>query len=307
MIKILYRNLKDKELKIYERQFKVGSWIYAENPTTDEIDILAKDHKLDKGLLTDALDPYEVPRMEREDEITYIYTRVPDKDDEGIITVPLLIAIGDKFTLTLSRKKLAFLEPFTDGTVEFYTTQKTKFLIHIFSAINGLYSSLLTKINRQVRTTKAHLSKIKSHDIVEFVNQEEILNDFLSALIPTNAALQKMLAGAYLRLYEEDKDLVEDLMLGTGELIELCKHNMKNIVNIRDSYSTIMTHNLNRTIKLLTALTIILTVPTIIASLYGMNVRLPYQDVSWAFAGIVTVTVTIIIVLLALFKKNDWL
>ncbi|KKL86862.1 hypothetical protein LCGC14_1940480, partial [marine sediment metagenome] len=68
MIKILYRNLKDKELKIYERQFKVGSWIYAENPTTDEIDILAKDLKLDKGLLTDALDPapqHEPPREDR--------------------------------------------------------------------------------------------------------------------------------------------------------------------------------------------------------------------------------------------------
>ncbi len=306
MIKIYHRNIREKELNTLKK-FKVGSWIYTEDPSEKELDRLTEMLKLDKSLLADALDPNEVPRMEREDGVTYIFTRVPDEEDNLITTVPLLIAIGEKFVLTLSRKRLVFLKPFTIGDAEFYTTQKTKLLIQLFSSINKRYFKLLTSISRQVRTTKVRLTKIRNRDIVQLVNFEEILNDFLSAFIPTNATLQKLLAGKYLKFYEEDKDLMEDLFLGNGELIEACKHDLKNIVNIRDSYSTIMTQNLNRVIKLLTALTIILTVPTIISSFFGMNVGLPFQQSPWAFVGIFSITIAIVIVLLVIFRKNDWL
>lgn len=305
MIKFYYRNVKEKKVKTSSR-FKAGVWIYVENPSDKELERLSQKYKLDKNLLKDALDQYEVPRMELENGITYIFTRVPHYEEDVITTIPLLIAISPEFILTLSSKRLEPLEIFRNNQIEFYTTQKTKFFIQIFSAINRKYSHLLTKIERGVMGAKVRLEKIKNKDIVQLVNFEEILSDFLTALIPTNNTLQKLLAGGYLKLYEEDRNLIEDLFLDNRQLIETCKTVLKSIVNIRDAYSTIMTNNLNQIIKFLTALTIILTVPTIISSFYGMNVKLPLQDAWWAFWAISALVLVIISILVIIFVKNKW-
>ncbi|MEX1014712.1 MAG: magnesium transporter CorA family protein [Candidatus Paceibacterota bacterium] len=304
MLEIFHKNKKDKELKELEN-FKVGSWVNVEDPSEEELDFVCDEIGLEKSLLKDSLDQSEVPRMEIEDNVTYIFTRVPSPEKD-VITVPILIAVSDSYLITLSSKKLTLLDEFKKERKNFYTTQKTKFLIQIFSAINNDYNKKLTNINRSVRGTKIRLEKIKNEDIIQLVNFEEVINDYLSALIPTNAILQKLLTGGYLKLYEEDKDLVEDLFLANGQLVETSKSTLKNIVNIRGAYSSIMTHDLNRVIKLLTALTIILTVPTIIASLYGMNVSLPYQDSPMAFLGIILSTAIISFFLYLVFKKNKW-
>jgi len=159
--------------------------------------------------------------------------------------------------------------------------------LQIFSRINQVYNKFLTDISKNVRSVSVKLEKIENKDVIRFVNFEIILNDFLTALNPINNLLQDLLSGKFLKLYEKDKDLIEDLSLGTGQLIERCRADLKTIVNIRESYSTIITNNLNRVIKLLTALTIILTIPTIIASIYGMNVRLPLADNPLAFNWII--------------------
>lgn len=306
MVKIYYKNLRKKELKSLP-EFKVGSWVHAENPTQEEIRRLSTKLDLEESLLNDALDPNEVPRMESEDGITYIFTRAPYEIEQEISTLPLLIAIGDEFILTLSPKKLSFLEQFQKNQVDFYTTQRTKLFIQLFFAINSRYNTLLTNIGRRVREARVRIRKISKKDIVQFVNFESILNDFLASLVPTKNMIQKILSGSHLKLYEEDKELVEDLFLANGQLIESCKSTLKNITNIRGAYSTIMTQDLNRIIKLLTSLTILLTIPTIIASIYGMNVPLPFQESPLAFVGIMGVTVLISAILLFVFIKNEWI
>ena len=116
-----------------------------------------------------------------------------------------------------------------------------------------------------------------------------------------------MLSGKHFKLYEEDKDLIEDLLLSNTQLIELSQNNLRTIVNIREGYSTIMTNNLNRIIKLFTSLTVILTIPTMIASIYGMNINLPLANNPLAFIIIMTSIIIISIILLIIFIKNDWL
>jgi magnesium transporter len=148
---------------------------------------------------------------------------------------------------------------------------------------------------------------ITNEDIVRFVTFENALNDFLAALVPTSNILKDLLSGKHLKLHEKDGELVEDLFLANGQLIEICRSTLKNIFNIRNAYSTIMTNDLNRVIKLLTALTIILSVPTIIASIYGMNVVLPLAENNQAFWLIGGGTIISVFVLFLLFKKNRWL
>ena len=306
MIKIYHKNIKENRLKILNK-FKVGSWIYVENPSKEELKHLAKSFHLEKGLLKDALDPNEVPRMEVEKSTTYIFTRIPYSEKSKVSTMPVLVALGKDFLITISQQPLPLLDKFINGEVDFYTTQKTKLLLQIFSEINASYNVFLNNINRRVRAMSIELEKINNKDIVQFVTFEGNINDFLSALVPTNAILKNILSGKFLKLYEKDEELTEDLFLANGQFIESCRTILKTIVNVREAYSTIMTNNLNRVIKLLTALTIILTVPTIIASFYGMNVRLPFADNPLAFFVILGLTILISVFLLAIFIKNHWL
>ena len=306
MITIYHKTLKEPELQKLNK-FKTGSWVAAESPSEEELDLLAKDLSLDRDLLRDAIDPHEVPRVERESGVTYVFTRVPLQEELQTTTTPLMIAIGKNFVLTVSRIPLPFLNKFQEGEVEFYTTQKTKLFLQFFSEINTTYSSFIYSIARRVRGVTIRLERIGNKEIKQFVMFESSLNDFLAALVPTNTLLNNILSGKFLQLYEQDHDLVEDLMLSNRQLIELCQSNMRSIGNVREGYSTIMTNNLNRVIKILTALTIILAVPTIVASFYGMNVKLPLAESPDAFLIVLGVTILASIGVLALFLKNRWL
>lgn len=307
MIEIYHKNIKEKVFKILDVQsFKTGSWIYAENIDDDDIELLSEKFSLDAGLLKDAMDPYEVPRSETKGGILYIFTRVPHLEDGQILTTPLLIAIGNNFLATASRIHLPFLEKLVK-TEHFFTTQKTNLFLQVFSQITSAYNEFLTSINKQVRGISVKLNKVTNADIVQFVGYEEILNDFMSALVPTNTILSHILSGKSLELFPQDKELIEDLSLSNGQLIEICRANLKNIVNIRQAYSTIMANDLNRVIKLLTSLTIILTIPMIISSLYGMNLKLPFDQSPLAFIGIIATIVLISGILIVIFVKNRWL
>jgi len=306
MIKIFYKTSKDKNLKTLEA-FKKDSWIYIEDPSESELSFISGSYNLDEGLLRDAVDPNEVPRLEIEDKVIYIFTRFPIIDKGIISTTPFLIAIGSDYIVTVGHHIDNLLENFSSGKTGYYTTGKIRLLLKLMNTINSIYSFYLHDINKKVRSSAIKFEKIDNKDIIRFVQYENILNDFLSALIPNNAILHNLLSGKFLKFEEEYNDLVEDITLNTGEIIELSKSTLKVMVNIREAYSTIITNNLNRIIKLLTSLTVLLAIPTMISSLYGMNVILPFQDNPYAFTGIVVSSVLISTVLIVLFIKKDWI
>lgn len=310
MIKFYHKTIKDQQATASD-EFKIGSWIYVEKPTNQELEFLSNNFGLELGHLQDALDPFEVPRLEIEKDAVYIFTRLPYKENGRITTFPALIVLGETFVLTISAKTLLFLDKFVKGGINYNTTQKTKLILQICSEIIYSYNHLLTEIGRAARSSLVDLEKIDNKDIIQFVMAEAALNDFLAALIPTNAILNNLLSANFsikaLELYEEDKNLIEDLFLGTGQLVELCKATLKTIVNIREAYSTIMTNNLNRVIKFFTALTVVMTIPMIIGGFYGMNIRLPFGNHPLAFWIVVGITILTISSVLAIFIKKKWI
>ena len=217
------------------------------------------------------------------------------------------MVITSSCLVTVSQRELPFKVVDISEKFDFTTTQKTKLFLQLLTEINSIYNQAINSINRKVRSYGIHLGRVTNEDIVQFVYFETILNDFLSNLIPMNQALGNLLSGKTMRLYDEDKDLIEDLVLASGQQIESARVNLKTIVNIRQAYTTIVTNNLNRVIRLLTALTIILTVPMIVASFYGMNVMLPGAGSPGAFFWIMGGTGLVMVVLLAIFIKNRWL
>jgi magnesium transporter len=300
MLQVYYRNVKEKTLKNIP-EIKKGCWIYLEEPTPEELKFLTNNLGLEKPLIKDALDPYEVPRIEREDENIYILTRYATKHNDLAHTAPLLIIIHTDYFITVTKERINCLDRFFDGFLDFSTTQKTKFLIQMFLQLIEDYQEHINEITRSIRTTSTYLETIENKDIVRMVTYEKILNDFLGALIPTNIILSNIMTGKHLKVFHEDKDLVEDLSISTNQLIEMCKSSMKYITNIRESYSTIMSNNLNKIMKLLTSLTVILTIPTMVYSFFGMNVALPFQEHPLAHILVLAGTIGVSLVLAIIF------
>ncbi|MBC7512232.1 magnesium transporter CorA family protein [Candidatus Saccharibacteria bacterium] len=252
-----------------------GTWVRSEKPTENE-KIALINLGVDEDILNDALDPHEVPRVESDDGMTYFITRLPDTDDDfNDYTTPILFAISSEHLFTVSRDSLGRLwQPFID-TTNAPTAERTRLFMLMMEAITQQYQRRVAIINRQMRATTSDLSNLGARDISTLSGYERKLNDYLDALIPTNTATEKLLSGRMLTLTEDDRDLVEDLSIDFEQLIARCKSLLRTITNLRDSYRAVMDTRLNETIRLLTVITLALTIPTMIAGLFGMNVTLP--------------------------------
>lgn len=268
-----------------------GTWVRSERPNDDE-KIALINLGVDEDILNDALDPHEVPRVETEDGMTYFITRLPDTDDDfNDYTTPILFAISGDHLFTVSRDSLGRLwQPFIDAT-QVPTAQRTRLFMLMMEAITVQYQRRVATINRQMRAATSDVVNLRARDIAILTEYERKLNDYLDALIPTNTATEKLLSGRMLQLSEDDRDLVEDLSIDFEQLISRCKSLLRTITNLRDSYRAVMDTRLNETIRLLTVITLALTIPTMIAGLFGMNVTLPPGANSpYMFWGILAVS-----------------
>jgi magnesium transporter len=288
---------------------KAGSWCHAVEPSKKELDKLAVDFNLDRDLLEDAVDIYEAPRIEVDSGNTYIFTRYCYPEGQEIATEPLLIIYTSNNIITVKRTHSSVLDQLINGNLAILTTQKTKLFLHMLEQINHSYSLQLNFIIKKILRSRAQLrrSVVRSGEIIQFVEIEEDLNEYLSALQPQALVLTKLETGRYMKLYDDDKDLIEDIKLNTNELIELAKTRVKTAINIRQAYDAIATNNLNKIFKRLTSIAIFLAVPTIVSGIFGMNVNLPFEHSRYAFLYVLGIITVIVLVMVNYFEKRDYL
>jgi magnesium transporter len=293
MIKYFFKSLRSEHVQDLDA-YKPGSWIYVEQPSDDEIGQLVKRFNLIEGHLQDALDEDEMPRLEKEGEQSYIYVRFAYKAPDGeLLTAPLLFVFSNDIVMTVSQVRLPSLDAFMSGKVSFATTQRAKLILLILQEIVEQYDGFISRTSKQIKLIRSRLRghEISNQDFIDFVMIEDELNEFLSSLMPTNATLRRLLLGRYMPLFAEDQDIVEDLLLNNEQSIEACNSNMQSIIHIREAYSSISSNNLNRTMKRLTVVTVLIMLPSMFYGLYGMNVDLPYMHHPWAFEAILGFTV----------------
>jgi magnesium transporter len=307
MITRYFRTLKDSELKEV-LETRSGVWIHAVSPSEAELQELFAELALDEALIEDALDFYEVPRFERSSGATFFFTRYPfAENQEDTDTAPLLVVLGESFVLTVVQREIPQLRPLIDGTTIVHTTQKTKLFIQIMQEIVDAFERDLVRLRRSVHKDRAKLRRIGNREIERFVTVEHKLSDMIAAVLPTNTALQQITKARVISLHPNDVDLMEDLVIDNTQLVDSARSVLNTIQNVRSAAEAILTNTLNNRIKTLTVLTILLTIPTIISSLYGMNVQLPGMDQPWAFAAVLGSIVVLVALALAIFKKNEWL
>lgn len=285
-----------------------GVWIHVVSPTEGELTELFDELSLDEALIEDALDFYEVPRFERSNGSTFFFTRYPFAEKkEDTDTAPLLVVVGESFVLTVVQRDIPLLKPLFGGKVPVVTTQKTKLFIQIMQEVVDAFERDLVRLRRSVHRDRAKLLNIGSKEITRFVAVEHKLNDMIAAVLPTNMALQQIAKTGAINLHPNDVDLMEDLTIDNTQLVDSARSVLKTIQNVRSAAEAILTNTLNNRIKTLTVLTILLTIPTIISSLYGMNVALPGMREPWAFGVVIGLIVVSVGFVLWLFKRNNWL
>jgi len=286
---------------------KAGCLVYVENPTADELQDLESKHGLDIDLLNDGLDPNEAPRIDNYAGRTYIFTRFVLPVTEKQTTSPLLIIFGLDCVYVVSRIHFTVLKKLllSDGVI---TARRAQLLLQLLNEINIGYKTRINSVAKRMWSVRSQLNKaqIDNKDFISFIDMEEDLNDFLSALEPMNTQLNHLLTGKFVKLYEDDKDLMEDLELGSHELISLASSQLKTIRNIREAYSTITANNLNKVFKLMTSITILMGIFTLITGIYSMNIALPAAHNPNAFWIILGITAVLIGSVSYFFKKNKW-
>ncbi len=306
MLSIFYKTLKDKKFKKTSTP-KPGSWINVDKATNEDIEKIAELTGLQVADLRDALDRYELPRVERQEEGFIIYTRYPTGENEELYTELMAIILTDKYLITISPTVNPLIDKMIDQATKIATTQKIKLVLKLLLRVAQEYTLKTKQVSNKVPRGRRELKRIDSKDFIVLAESEEILNQYISALVLMNNSLETIVAKKYISIHEEDKDILEDLMIGFRQSADLCKLSVKSIRGVRDSYQVIFTNNLNKIIKLLTVMTILLSIPTVIGGIYGMNIALPFQDNPFIFAYLIWGTLIIWGIAFLIFYYKKWL
>jgi magnesium transporter len=306
MITHYFRTVKDEALKEVSEP-RTGVWTHVVNPSDADVAQLVKAYSLDEDILNDAKDFYEVPRMEKSGGATYFFTRYPLNDQtQDNTTAPILIVMGESFVVTVATKEVSLFKKLISGEEVLVTTQKAKLFIQIMNIITNSFDKELLRLRKSVHKDRVRLQSIGTKEIERLVNYETTLNSMVDALIPTNTWLHQVTTGSFMQLYKEDVETMEDLVIANSQVVNSARSVLKTIQNIRSASEAIMTSRLNNALRILTVLTILLTVPLVLASLYGMNVPLPFQEGQYTFYFIILLNFVILGILAVVFKKNDW-
>ncbi|HMO77649.1 MAG TPA: magnesium transporter CorA family protein [Candidatus Paceibacterota bacterium] len=306
MLTYYFRNKKDEALQEITEPCP-GMWAHAVNPSEADVKQLITYCYLDEDIIEDAKDFYEVPRMEKSKGTTYFFTRYPFRDQsEDNTTAPLLIIMGESFVVTIAVREIPLFKKIISGEAEIYTTEKAKLFIHIMDVITQSFDRELLQLRKAVHKDRVRLQSIGMREIERLVQYETALNSTIDALIPTNTWLQQVTSGNYMQLFQEDLETMQDLVIANGQVVNSARSVLKTIQNIRGASEAIMTSRLNNALRILTVLTILLTVPLVISSLYGMNVDLPFQESNYTFYFILLINLAILTILAVVFRKNKW-
>ncbi len=306
MLEIYFKTGADAEFQKID-DFRPGSWIYAKEANLEDLTKIVELTGLDMADVRDSLDKQEIPRLEHIGNTALFFLRHPGQAELGMYTQTLTLILTDSFVIAISPNRSEIIEQLLSGNTPLGTTQKAKLILHILLKVTQAYTQNIKRVRMSILGGEEPTQPVSSDSILVLTKNEEILNQYLTSLVPLRSVLESMSRGKNINLYEKDIDLLEDLMIAIGQSEDLCRVNIKSIRSLRDSYHIIFTNDVNRTIKLLTALTIVVTIPTIIASIYGMNVPLPFQGRPNAFWIIFGMTIVLSIIAVIVFRRKKWL
>jgi len=289
-----------------------GCWINVINPTPQEIKRLTEEFELPADVITDTLDADERPRIEFEDFWTLIILRIPvEIVNNGVPfhTIPLGIFITDHFTLTLCLQDnevlpIAKPSPFREQYRQI--TDSFNFILRLFLRSGSLYLKYLKQINQMTSAIEQDLEKsIKNKELNKLLKMEKCLVYFITS-IKANEIVLARLRNSKKITTEINEDLLEDAFIENKQALEMAQIYSDIQSGMMDAFASVISNNLNVVMKQLTLISIILMIPTLIASIFGMNVPNYLENSLWALPAIIGGSLLLSISGVILFRKRQW-
>lgn len=297
-------------------EYKRGNWINMIAPSDDEIKTVCENINIQEDFIRYALDPEERARIdyEEDDGTTLILADVPiiekDKDQKEYSTIPVgFIIVRDEYFITVSlmeNQVIRRMNPMKNKSVATY--KKSRLVLQCLYVNSEIYLNLLKTINRETEIAEKELRQTrKNKSLLRLLSLEKSLVYFTTSLKANEVVMERMNRGKVIKLYKEDEDLLEDVLIENKQAMEMSKIYSDILSGVMEAYSSIISNNLNGVMKILTAITIIISVPTMISSFWGMNVKVPMQDNPWGFAIILIASILIGIIVTIILKRKDYL
>ena len=285
-----------------------GCWIALTNPTATEIFEISEQFGIEVDDLRAPLDEEERSRIEVEDNYTLILADVPAIEERNekdwYVTIPLGIIVTQKMIFTVCLEDTQVLTRFMEGRVRnFFTYMKTRFILQILYRNASMYLRYLRIIDKKSEQIeeKLHLST-RNQELMELLELEKSLVYFTTSLRSNEMVLEKLLKVESIKKYPEDTELLEDVIIENKQAIEMANIYSGILSSMMGTFASVISNNLNIVMKVLTVITIVMAIPNIIFSFYGMNVAgLPFPQ--WWFPTGLAIVACIIATII--FIKKD--
>ena len=290
-----------------------GCWIAMTAPSATELMEIADATGIEVDHLRAPLDEEERARIEVEDYYTVILVDIPAlekrNDKDRYVTIPLGIIVADHYLVTICLEETSILKSFIDGRVrDFFTYKKTRFILQILYKNASAFLQHLRTIDRKSEEVeqKLHIST-QNRELIDLLELQKSLVYFTTSLRSNEVVFEKMLKLDTIKHYPEDEDLLEDLIIENKQAIEMANIYNGILTGIMGTFASIISNNQNLVMKMLATVTIVLSIPTMIASFYGMNfVDIPGKDNPYGFIFTVLAALFITVIVVLVFRKKKF-
>ncbi|PTE41998.1 magnesium transporter CorA [Staphylococcus equorum] len=281
-----------------------ASWINVVDPNWEEIESLINLYGIPDDFVRDPLDTEESARVEYDEDTRYslIILDIPVVNDTNLkvlsfITIPLGIIIGNKKIITVCNTENEFLENFSRQNINLHF--HSRFALNILLTISNHYNRNLRLLNKtRLRIERDLKNNVTNKQLYNLMEVEKSLVYFLAALKGNEAIIKKLFRLPAIKRFDEDEDLLEDLVIENNQALETTKLYTDILESITTSYASLLSNEMNNTMKTLTLFTVFLTLPTLVFSFFGMNVPLPIDDhsyVSWLIVIAISLAIVTIV------------
>lgn len=293
-------------------EMESGAWINLVQPTERELDaVLSEFPELDPISLKAALDEEERARIEIDNGTTLILVDVPIVEPVNnnvyYSTIPLGILLVEDTIITVCTKEVPIIEDFVRGRVRgFFTFKKTRFILQLLYKNATYFLQYLKQIDRRSNHIERELHKsMKNKELIQLLELEKSLVFFSTSLKSNEIVLERMMRLDSIKKYPEDEELLEDVIIENKQAIEMANIYSNILSGIMGAFASVISNNLNMVMKFLTSVTIVMAVPTMVASFFGMNVPVPLEGKPYAF--LIVILISLFLALLSaglLFRKK---
>ena len=287
-------------------------WVNAVAPSDDDISYLEQNLGVPRSFLTAALDTDERARTDKEDTSTLILLRVPyrqgEQADVPFTTLPVAVILADDRIVTVCSVDHPILRDFAEGQVAgFSPTKRNRFILQLLLRTAMHYLRYLREINREVDTLEDKLQRsMRNEELLGLLKYQKSLVYFTTSLRSNELMMERLRRSRLFETYPDDQDLLDDVLTENQQAIEMVGIANNILSQMMDAFASIISNNLNVVMKFLTSVTIVLTLPTLVASFYGMNVALPLQNSPHAFLLTLMFSLLLSFVVVLLFLKKHW-